>query len=126
MTLTRRGGDLLKAEPVAGGVQDPGVIVGALHAGVQPQRLPGQLPRGQWAGVGQGAEWLALKSRGLMTVNSTALVAGETYLDIAFLLPLGKVTKSIQISRLCHPLNSLKYLLCHYFKKFDNKKETPD
>lgn len=87
MTLTRRGGDLLEAEPVAGGVQDPGVVVGALHAGVQPQRLPGQLPRGQWAGVRQGAEWLAL--------------------DIAFLLPLGKVTKSIQISRLCHPLNSL-------------------
>ena len=47
-------------------------------------------------------------------------VAGETYLDIAFLLPLGKVTKSIQISRLCHPLNSLKHLLCHYFKMLDN------
>ena len=72
MTLTRRGGDLLEAEPVAGGVQDPGVVVGALHAGVQPQRLPGQLPRGQWAGVRQGAEWLALESRKLRTVNLTA------------------------------------------------------
>jgi len=81
------GEKLLEAEPVAGGVEDPGVVVGALHAGVQPQRLPGQLPCGQGAGVGQRAEWLTL--------------------DIAFLLPLGKVTKSIQISRLCHPLNGL-------------------
>lgn len=82
-----RGEELLEAEPIAGGVEDPGVVVGALHAGVQSQRLPGQLPRGQGTGVGQRAEWLTL--------------------DITFLLPLGKVTKSIQISRLCHPLNGL-------------------
>ena len=58
----RRGGNLLEAEPVAGGVEDPGVIVGALHAGVQSQCLPGQLPCGQRARVGKRAEWLTLKS----------------------------------------------------------------
>jgi len=30
---------LLEAEPVAGGVQQPGVVVRALHASVKPQRL---------------------------------------------------------------------------------------
>ena len=55
------GEELLEAEPVAGGVEDPGVEVGALHAGVQPQCLPGQLPRGQGTGIGQRAEGLTLK-----------------------------------------------------------------
>jgi hypothetical protein len=43
----------LKIESLAGGVQQPGVVVGALEAGVQAQRLSGQLSRGQGAGVGQ-------------------------------------------------------------------------
>ena len=55
-----RGEELLEAEPIAGGVEDPGIVVGALHAGVQPQCLPGQLPRGQGTGVGQRAVRLAL------------------------------------------------------------------
>ena len=62
LDMAWRGGALLEAEPVSCGVQDPGVVVGALHAGVQAQRLPGQLPRGQGAGVGQRAEGLTLKS----------------------------------------------------------------
>ena len=111
-----RGEELLEAEPIAGGVEDPGVVVGALHAGVKPQCLPGQLPRGQGTGVRQRAEWLTLKSK---REECDCLAAGVTYLDIAFLLPLGKVTKSIQISRLCHPLNGLKYLWCHYFMRLD-------
>ena len=54
------GALLLEGEAVARGIQDPGVVVGALHAGVQPQGLPGQLPRVERAGVGQGAVRLAL------------------------------------------------------------------
>ena len=46
----------LEREPVAGGVQDPRVVVWALHAGVQADRLPGQLAGVERARVGQGAE----------------------------------------------------------------------
>ena len=42
----------LEAESVASGVEDPGVVVGAFHARVQPQGLAWQLAGAQWAGVG--------------------------------------------------------------------------
>ena len=57
------GGGGLEAEAVAGGVKDPGVEVGALHAGVQPQRLAGQLAGRQRARVGQRAVRLALVTK---------------------------------------------------------------
>ena len=46
----------LEGESVAGGVEDPGVVLGALLARVQPQRLIGQLPRAHRARVGQRAQ----------------------------------------------------------------------
>ncbi len=42
-----------EAESVSCGVQEPWVVVGTLHAGVQPQSLSRQLPGGQRARVGQ-------------------------------------------------------------------------
>ena len=57
------GGGGLEAEAVAGWVEDPGVEVGALHAGVQPQRLAGQLAGRQRARVGQRAVRLALVTK---------------------------------------------------------------
>ena len=104
------GEELLEAEPVAGGVEDPGVEVGALHAGVQPQCLPGQLPRGQGTGIGQRAEGLTLKYARNVIVSPCISM---TYLDITFLLPLCKVTQKIQISGLGHPLNHLKQGICY-------------
>ena len=50
----------LKAESVSGGVEDPWIVVGALHARVQSQRLSGQLPGGEGAGIWQGTERLTL------------------------------------------------------------------
>ena len=46
----------LEGESVAGGVEDPGVVLGALLARVQSQRLIGQLPRAHRARVGQRAQ----------------------------------------------------------------------
>ncbi len=43
----------LEGEAVTGGVQDPGVVVGALHARVQPECLSRQLPRVEWARIWQ-------------------------------------------------------------------------
>ena len=42
----------LKAETIAGRVQDPGVVVGALHTCVQSQGLSGEFSGGERAGVG--------------------------------------------------------------------------
>ena len=80
-------GRLFKGEPVAGGIQDPGVVVGALHAGVESQGLAGQLPRGHGAGVGQRAEGLAV--------------------GIAGLLPLLEVPDGVDGDGVLHPLDGL-------------------
>ena len=57
----------LEGEAVSGGVQDPGVLLGALLARVQPQGLSRQLPRVHRAGVGQRAQlgdgWTGLSVR---------------------------------------------------------------
>ena len=50
----------LKAESVSGGVEDPWIVVGALYARVQSQRLSRQLPGGERAGIWQGTERLTL------------------------------------------------------------------
>ena len=42
----------LETETVSCGVQDPGVIIGTLDAGVEPQCLPRQFSRCEGAGVG--------------------------------------------------------------------------
>ena len=80
---------LLEGETVTRGIQDPGVVVGALHAGVQPQGLPGQLPRVERAGVGERAVGLAL--------------------HITLLLPLSEVAQGRQLGRVLHPLDDLRW-----------------
>ena len=82
-----RGEELLEAEPIAGGVEDPGVVVGALHAGVQPQGLSRQLAGAQRARVGQGAVGLAL--------------------DVALVLPLAEIPQCSKLSWVLHPLDHL-------------------
>ena len=42
----------LETETVSCGVQDPGVIIGTLDAGVKPQRFPRQFSCCEGAGVG--------------------------------------------------------------------------
>ncbi len=67
----------LEREPVAGGVQDPGVVVGALHAGVQADRLPGQLAGVERAGVGQGAERPAEEGKANNAVHAVFNIFGD-------------------------------------------------
>ena len=50
----------LETETVSCGVQDPGVIIGTLDAGVEPQRFPRQFSGCEGAGVGKGTEGLSL------------------------------------------------------------------
>ena len=53
----------LEAKAVSCGVDQPGVVVRALHAGVEAQGLAGQLAAGEGAGVWQGAVGLALEDK---------------------------------------------------------------
>ena len=85
MKLPARG---LKVEALAGGVEQPGVVVGALEARVQAEGLSRQLSGGQRAGVGQRAVGLAL--------------------DVALLLPLGVIAESRHVDGVLHPLDHLK------------------
>lgn len=78
----------LKAKTIPGGVQDPGVVVGALHTSVQSQSLSRQLPGGKGAGVGEATERLALHS--------------------TFGLPLLEVPQGDRASGVLHPLDHLK------------------
>lgn len=80
---------LLKGEPVSRGVQDPWVIVGALHTSVQTEGFAGEFPRVEGARVGQGAVRLTL--------------------DVAFFLPFGEVSEGSQLGGILHPLNNLKH-----------------
>lgn len=81
---------LFEAKSVARGIQQPRVIVGAFHAGVQPQGLSGQFSGGQRARVGQGAIGLAL--------------------HVALLLPFGVIPQRINVHWILHPLNDLKHM----------------
>lgn len=84
----RSSGRRLNREAIASGIEDPGIVVGALHAREEAQSLAGQLARGQRAGVGQGAVGLAL--------------------DVAFLLPFLEVAQRIELCGILHPLNDLQ------------------
>ena len=77
----------LEWESVAGGVEDPGVVVGALHAGVQSKSFSWKLSGVEGASVWQRAVGLALV--------------------VALLLPLGEVPKASQLSGVLHPLDNL-------------------
>ena len=63
----------LEGESVAGGVEDPGVVLGALLARVQPQRLVGQLPRAHRARVGQRAQLLKKQRDGGLYIRYVIL-----------------------------------------------------
>jgi hypothetical protein len=78
----------LEVESFSGGVEEPGVVVRALEAGVQAEGLSGQLSRGQGAGVWQRAVGLTL--------------------HIAFVLPFGVITEGSDVHGVLHPLDNLK------------------
>ena len=77
----------LEAEAVPCGVEDPGVVVGALHAGVQAVGEAGELAGAQRARVGQRAVGLTL--------------------HVALLLPLAEVSQGGHLSGVLHPLDNL-------------------
>ncbi len=79
---------LFEAEPVSGGIEQPGVVVGALHARVESKRLSGELPSRQRARIGQRAVGLAL--------------------NVALLLPLRVVPQRVDVHGVLHPLNHLQ------------------
>ena len=79
--------DLFEAESVAGGVKDPGIVVGTLHAGMQTMGEARQLPGTERTGVGQGAVRLAL--------------------HVALVLPLGEVPEGCHLCGVLHPLDDL-------------------
>ena len=79
---------LFEAEAVSSGVEDPGVVVGTLHAGVKTMGEARQLSGAEWAGVGQGTVGLAL--------------------HVALLLPLCEVSQGGQLCRVLHPLDNLE------------------
>ena len=75
-------------EAVAGGVEKPGVVVRAFHAGEESQGLARQFPSGQWASVWQGA-------------------VGLSFL-VALLFPSVEVAKRRDLGRLLHPFQDLR------------------
>ena len=77
----------LETEPVSCGVQDPGVVVGALHARVESKSFSRKLSGVEGARVGEGAIGLPL--------------------DITFVLPFREITKSCQLCWILHPLDNL-------------------
>lgn len=79
---------LVRGETVAGRVEQPWIVVGALHASEQAKGLAWKLPGGQWAGVRKGAVGLAL------------LVAG--------LFPVLEVSQRRELRRCLHPLDHLQ------------------
>jgi hypothetical protein len=92
----------LERESVSGRVENPGIVVGALHASVQAQCFSRKLSGVQGARIGQGAVGLALV--------------------VALLLPLGEVTETRQFSRVLHPLNDLVWQKKLQFHLDQNKK----
>lgn len=78
----------LNREAIASRIQDPGIVVGALHAREQTQGLAGQLAGCQRACVGQRAVGLSL--------------------NIALLLPFLEVTQRVELCGILHPLDDLQ------------------
>ncbi len=81
----------LEVKSFSGRVEKPGVIVGALEAGVKAERLSGQFSGGEGASVGQGA-------------------VGQGF-DVALILPLGVVAEGGDVDGILHPLDNLKFLI---------------
>ena len=79
--------DLFETESISGGVKDPGIVVGTLHAGVETVSEAGELSGTERTGVGKGAVGLTL--------------------HIALVLPLGEVSQSGHLCGVLHPLNDL-------------------
>ena len=77
-----------EVESLASRIEEPRVVVGAFHAGMQPQCLSRQLTGVGRTWVWQGAEGLSL--------------------HIAPLFPLGIVSQGIDVHWVLHPLNYLK------------------
>ena len=75
-------------EAITRGVEDPGIVLGTLHAGVKSVSLAWQLPGSQGTGVGQRTQGLILHQ--------------------AFLLPLLEVSQSLGAGGVLHPLNHLR------------------
>lgn len=80
---------LLGGEAIAGGIEDPGVVVGALHAGEETQGFTGQFAGGERAGVREGAVGLSL--------------------DVTLFLPLLEVSEGVEFGRVLHPLDDLEH-----------------
>ena len=95
---------LPEVESLPGGIEKPGVVVRALHAGVQPQCLSRQL-----ASVGR------------TRVRQRAV--GLT-LHVAPFLPFGVVSQGVYVDRVLHPLNDLKLKLVNYCSIFLPCKKT--
>jgi len=76
-------------EAVPGGIEDPGIVVGAFNASVEPNPLSGELPGVQGAGVRQAAERLPL--------------------DVTLDLPVLQVPERGHLGGLLHPLDHLKH-----------------
>lgn len=76
-------------ETIASGIVDPWVVVGAPHAGLQVDGLPGHLLGGELAGIGHPASGLAL--------------------DHALLPPGLEVLHLADGARVLHPLDHLRH-----------------
>lgn len=79
---------LVRGETVAGWVEQPWIVVGALHAGEQTKGFAGKLSGGQRAGVRKG------------TVGLTLLVAG--------LFPVLEISERRELRRCLHPFDHLQ------------------
>ena len=77
----------LETEAISCGIKDPGIVVGALHAGVKAVGGAGQLTGAQRAGVGQGAVGLPL--------------------DHTLLLPILEVPQTLDARGVLNPLENL-------------------
>ena len=71
---------IILEESVAGGVVDPGVLVGAAHARVQVEGLAGELVSGQLAAVGGEAGALGRGLALLLPQPEELLVGGKGFI----------------------------------------------
>lgn len=87
--ISPRETSLLGGEAISSWVQDPWVVVGALHASEETQSLTGQFAGRQRAGVREGTVGLSL--------------------DVALFLPFLEVSQSVQLGWVLHPLDDLEH-----------------
>lgn len=80
---------LLGREAISSWVQDPWVVVGALHASEETEGLTGQFTGGQRTGIREGTVGLSL--------------------HVTLFLPLLEVSQSVQLGWVLHPLNDLEH-----------------